>query len=480
MDIKKKEPNRARQRSSNWQRDANNNPLKPGDANKRSHYAATSSKQTDTEVRLSLKRVNDLIDKQPEAILLDLESPHFGIKNYLDTQTMGDEMIRKLAVLFEKILRCNSMKTKLIDMTRRFIQSRFFSQHLYNSLQTRSTNSYHNNLILIRTVLNICCLILELNSNFLDDLSAMKDRLELVMLKLSDNQELKKEFDDRLKKLEENILNRREREKNVTFKNEDPSDLEPPNDFTEMSIEPKLADILCEQKPFLRKNITNGAYNSVHHYLDVQFRLLREDYLQPLREGVLKFRSIIQKNKIDIEKLDANKVELSPNVKKELRNIDSLNIYYNVKVHDTKLSMVGMVYQMKLSDEQKKVDWEYSKRLIFGSMICLSSDIYMSNCLIGTICVREMKDLTQGIVSVRFTYDSMFKRDDAIFPIRNKTYTMLETTAFFESYKHVLESLVSFQHLGDLAFPFKKHLVDCENQTIERPDYLKNACLDMR
>ena len=57
---------------------------------------------------------------------------------------------------------------------------------------------------------------------------------------------------------------------------------------------------------------------------------------------------------------------------------------------------------------------------------------------------------------------------------------MLETTAFFESYKHVLDSLVSFQHLGETAFPFKKHIVDCDNQTIERPDYLKNACLDMR
>lgn len=32
--------------------------------------------------------------------------------------------------------------------------------------------------------------------------------------------------------------------------------------------------------------INKGAYQSVEHYLDVQFRLLREDYFGPLREGI--------------------------------------------------------------------------------------------------------------------------------------------------------------------------------------------------
>ena len=77
---------------------------------------------------------------------------------------------------------------------------------------------------------------------------------------------------------------------NLTIKKESPT-----NDFTDMNIIPNLKDILSDQTPFLRKNITNGAYKSVDHYLDVQFRLLREDYLNPLREGVYKFREIINK-----------------------------------------------------------------------------------------------------------------------------------------------------------------------------------------
>ena len=250
MDANKRNNHHRRRPRShqNRNRDENNNPVKPNDANKQRSHTRTqyssaysnhsaSSKQTDDEVRLSLKKVNELIDKQPEAILLGLESPHFGIKNYLDAPRMGDELIKKLAVLFEKILSCNSMKTKLIDMTRRFLESIYFNQHLYNSLQTRmfqnarnTISDNNNNTILVRSVLNICCLILELNPNFLEALGPMKDRLELIMLRLNDNQDLNRDFEERLKKLAESIINRWEKERNVTFRNEEPSDLEPPND----------------------------------------------------------------------------------------------------------------------------------------------------------------------------------------------------------------------------------------------------------
>lgn len=35
-----------------------------------------------------------------------------------------------------------------------------------------------------------------------------------------------------------------------------------------------------------------GAYESLEDYLDVQFRLLREDYLTPLRDGLRQFREL--------------------------------------------------------------------------------------------------------------------------------------------------------------------------------------------
>lgn len=80
----------------------------------------------------------------------------------------------------------------------------------------------------------------------------------------------------------------------------DYTNIEPPNDFREMNIVPKITDILSSDQTnqYLRKNLKNGAYQSVNHYLDVQFRLLREDFLCPLREGVQKIREIVNEARL--------------------------------------------------------------------------------------------------------------------------------------------------------------------------------------
>ncbi|CAH3193640.1 unnamed protein product, partial [Porites evermanni] len=60
----------------------------------------------------------------------------------------------------------------------------------------------------------------------------------------------------------------------------------PPNDFRDMPICPETKEITSQERSFLRKNISKGRYDNAEHYLDVQFRLLREDFLEPLREGI--------------------------------------------------------------------------------------------------------------------------------------------------------------------------------------------------
>jgi len=61
----------------------------------------------------------------------------------------------------------------------------------------------------------------------------------------------------------------------------------PPNDFRQMSIFPDIrSDIHATGEPFLRRNIVKGGYDDAEHYLDVQFRLLREDFIRPLRNGI--------------------------------------------------------------------------------------------------------------------------------------------------------------------------------------------------
>lgn len=64
-------------------------------------------------------------------------------------------------------------------------------------------------------------------------------------------------------------------------------DMQPPENFRILSIVPTRDDLM-DSTPFVRPNIVQGAYNDVEHYLDVQFRLLREDCFGPIRDGISK------------------------------------------------------------------------------------------------------------------------------------------------------------------------------------------------
>jgi hypothetical protein len=65
----------------------------------------------------------------------------------------------------------------------------------------------------------------------------------------------------------------------------------PPNDFRQLTIFPTPEEILSPDRPYLRINLVDKAYTNVDHYLDVQFRLMKEDYVRPLREGIIAYKS---------------------------------------------------------------------------------------------------------------------------------------------------------------------------------------------
>lgn len=62
-----------------------------------------------------------------------------------------------------------------------------------------------------------------------------------------------------------------------------------PVDYREISICPEQGELLIDQAPILRKNIVLGKYDSISDYLDIQFRLLREDFIRPLRENITEY-----------------------------------------------------------------------------------------------------------------------------------------------------------------------------------------------
>lgn len=65
------------------------------------------------------------------------------------------------------------------------------------------------------------------------------------------------------------------------------------NSLRKINIFPTIGDIYSS-RPEIKPNIIDGPYDSVDHYLDVQFRLFHEDFMRPLREGIQQYSHEMQ------------------------------------------------------------------------------------------------------------------------------------------------------------------------------------------
>ena len=264
--------------------------------------------------------------------------------------------------------------------------------------------------------------------------------------------ELKKQLDDFKQRRDDIIMAERQK---LGRRYINKMGQKPPNDFRDISICPTNKEIKSQERPFLRKNIKKGHYQDVEHYLDVQFRLLREDFLEPLREGIY---------------------EITHNIPRAQRN-QLMKCYQGVRITGKELTQSGIIYKVQFDVSKfPMTKWAHSKRLIYGSFLCLSKDNF-ETMLFATVANRDPKDLGKG------TFDIHFIEEQNILDIEKsrQEYQMVESPAFFEAYRHVLEGI---KGMSADNMPFTKYLVECSDK-VEPPEYLVRedgqdpACYDL-
>lgn len=190
----------------------------------------------------------------------------------------------------------------------------------------------------------------------------------------------------------------------------------PPNDFRQLPVGPTNDDVHIDCEPFIRANKDKGRYDDLDHYLDVQFRLLREDYVRPMREGLAKY-------------LENVRAGTSGGKLTELRRYGGVRLIQHICTPD------GVGYRIRLDmTELKHVRWQSSKRLLYGSLLCLSHDNFQT-LVFATVIGRRIGDLYKGLLEIRFLDQSILQEVD------QREYIMVESTAFFEAYRHVLAGL---------------------------------------
>ena len=216
------------------------------------------------------------------------------------------------------------------------------------------------------------------------------------------------------------------------------------NEFRNIAILPDFAEIRIDVDPILNTSLKKGAYDGVDIYLDTQFRLLREDFVAPLRTGVSSFI----------------KQQQTQNAGKR---VDDVRVYRGVHILNPVCGSDGISYRVQFSVRGwSSRQLTSTKLLCYGSLVCLSRDGFVSG-IFGVVANRN--DLKQGIIDLKFqepvTDGSMF----------SKEYIMAESIAFFESYRPVLMGL---QQITEDTLPLQNYIIKSMNQ-ISAPLYLQDA-----
>jgi hypothetical protein len=166
-------------------------------------------------------------------------------------------------------------------------------------------------------------------------------------------------------------------------------------------------DFLLESPSDISANLIKGPYDSKDQYLATHRRLLSEDFLRPLRQGLLDFQN-------------------------GTKNPDDVYTYGRVTVSYRTASPKGDV-EIDLDLEGREfnfsnVDWESSQKLTFGSLVVLLTRQNLF--ILGTVAQRDPEELAKGRVCVTLCDSRDFDKVRA-----GENFSMLESKAYFEAYR---------------------------------------------
>eukprot|EP00929_Paragymnodinium_shiwhaense_P039270 TRINITY_DN20652_c0_g1_i2.p1 TRINITY_DN20652_c0_g1~~TRINITY_DN20652_c0_g1_i2.p1 ORF type:complete len:1666 (-),score=480.01 TRINITY_DN20652_c0_g1_i2:338-5335(-) len=211
------------------------------------------------------------------------------------------------------------------------------------------------------------------------------------------------------------------------------------DDYKEMPILPTSQEMLGQCAFEIQANMR--TYEKCDDYLQTHFMLLREDYIEPLRAGIKLFME-------------------------DKHSPKDLHVYTGVKIVGLMSTWEGLVYRIELPKQQtRRINWEKSKQLMYGSLLCLSDDSFES--LIWATVWRRDEALIakESQLDIRLPFEPV---DDCLSP--GKSFCCIENvTIYFEAYRHVLQAL---QSMRPIDVPFQPTLLTQSPESVP-PAFLK-------
>ncbi|XP_072308697.1 NFX1-type zinc finger-containing protein 1-like [Eucyclogobius newberryi] len=418
---------------------------------------------------LDYEKLEEFSEKEPSEVAVSVSS-HPALKPLLGESTMKKDMLELLCLVLSKAFKSRADRSTLQHLAGTIKDSIFLRTVLPNFLvgvcsepdaarREKYPEHLENILVILTQVLSI------FPASTVEPVSLLLALLPTSVNSLrTSGVDVPAQIEENMEHLQHVVSHLQTKSREGTLRsNKDtyallPTGEEDQQDFRTIPIYPTPEELQHGNRPYLRPNLTSQRYPNTHVYLDTHFRLLREDFVRPLREGIQELLFTI---------MNTGRMDNVGNQGKAKR-LDDIRVYHDTKVIAPKCTMNGLAYVIQFNvDQLKFVRWQNSKRLIFGSLVCLSCDNFESF-LFATVSDRDPKDLQEGKVQITFTEES---RNTLARIEQNQVYLMVETTAYFEAYRYVLEGL---QEQEEDELPFKKYLVDC-SPDVEPPAYLQRA-----
>ncbi|KAL3847655.1 hypothetical protein ACJMK2_018556 [Sinanodonta woodiana] len=405
--------------------------------------------------RLGIQQLEDLAQMEPSTVAMTIGARNTGLSQAITDSRHNDAMFRALLKVFAIVTQCHSTDQNLLDIYNMMKEASFIETVIKYLLKHRKDMAIKQ---VIKDTVTMTKGLLNQLPNSVISLIGLHTTLQDVVNQLRETSDLvDEEMWQEVRELKDEVERLTRRIGNRDKKNDDidkTENIEPPEDFREIGVFPDIKDIIRKEDSFLRKNKPVGGYDSLDHYLDVQFRLLREDFIAPLRDGIFDYVTAVH---------DRGRAG----------RLKDVRIYDNVKVIAPVCSDNGLNHILHFDSSNLNVRWRSTKRLIYGSLVCLSPDLF-NTLYFATVASRDPKDLERGIVQVRFEHDNV-----VVQTLRDQVFTMAESAAFFEAYRHILKGL---QNIRDGDLPFENLIVLCD-QVVQPPAYLRrnqNATVDLR
>ncbi|NXU40378.1 ZNFX1 protein, partial [Drymodes brunneopygia] len=417
---------------------------------------AHHSKEPQQARRIGYKFLESLLEKDPSEVASTLASSS-GLKELLSQTTMNKNFIQLICQVLRKACSSQMDRQSVQNILGVVKESNFLKICLpqyVSDMVTEAVPAVRHKYP--EHISNIVLLLQHLISTFPAS-SVQKISVLLTVLTASINAlrdsgvDITEETEKNLNKVQTLMQHLQEKRREGTLRVDNCTFMQPQDEqqesYRNMSIYPTYDEIHGREKPFLRPNFVFGRYESTNIYLDTHFRLLREDFVRPLREGIITVLQNLHDRNLTKKKFD------------------DIRIYFNAQIIAPRCTSTGIAYKVQFDTKPLRyVHWQNSKRLLYGSLVCMSQDDF-ETFLFATVSNRNAAELVNGIVELCFDAESQPLLED-VQP--SDFFLMVETTAYFEAYRHVLEGL---QKTREEDIPFQKYIVECDTR-VKEPAYL--------